>query len=65
VRLIIQGEKKGTTGTKSLVCLVKALDLFLWHPILILAFGILGFVGKDDAPLARQLGVEKAEGFFF
>jgi hypothetical protein len=33
----------------------KVLDLFLWHPILVLALGTLGFVGKAAAPLVEQL----------
>jgi hypothetical protein len=31
----------GTTTTKSLICSVKVLNLLLWHPILLLALGIL------------------------
>jgi hypothetical protein len=46
------------------MCLVKVLKLFLWHPILVLALGILGFVGKGAAPLVRQLRVEMAGRFF-
>jgi hypothetical protein len=42
VKLIIK--KTGTT--KSLVCLAKVLDLFLWHLILVLLLGILGFCGE-------------------
>jgi hypothetical protein len=42
---------------------VKALDLLLWRPILVLALGILGFVGKGVVLAVRQLGVEKAGGF--
>jgi hypothetical protein len=45
--------------------LLKVLDFFLWHPILVLALGFLGFVGKGAAPLVRQLEVEMAGGFFF
>jgi hypothetical protein len=45
----------GTATTKSSVCLVKVLDLFLWHLILVLALGILGFVGKGAVPLVGQL----------
>jgi hypothetical protein len=63
VKLIIQKKKEGTATTKSSVCLVKFLDLFLQHPILLLVFGILGFLGKGAAPLVRQLGVEMAGGF--
>jgi hypothetical protein len=48
IKFIIQKEKKtaGIATTESSVCLVKVLELFLWHPILILALGILGFVEK-------------------
>jgi hypothetical protein len=57
VKLIIQKKKKEKEETpckavtKSLVCLVKVLELFLWCPILVLVLGILGFVGKCAAPL--------------
>jgi hypothetical protein len=44
--------------------LVKVLDLFLWHPTLVLEPCILGFVGKHAAPLVGQLGVEMAGGVF-
>jgi hypothetical protein len=44
--------------------LIKVLDLFLWHLILVLAFGVLGFVVKGAAPLIKQLGIEMAGGFF-
>jgi hypothetical protein len=40
-KLIIQKRKMGTTTTKSLICSVKVLNLLLWHPILLLALGIL------------------------
>jgi hypothetical protein len=53
----------GTATTKISVCLVKVLALFLWHPILVLTLGILGFVGKSSAPLVRQLVGEMAGGF--
>jgi hypothetical protein len=43
---------------------VKVLGLFLWHAILVLVFGILGFMGKGAAPLFEQLGVETVGGFF-
>jgi hypothetical protein len=33
----------------------KVLELFLWLPILVLALGILGFVGKGAGPLIVQL----------
>jgi hypothetical protein len=39
-------------------------SLFLWHPILVLALGILDFVGKGVAPFAGQL-VGKNWKFFF
>jgi hypothetical protein len=45
--------------TKSLVCLVRVLDLFLWCPILVLVLGILEFVRKGDVPLGK-LVVEMA-----
>jgi hypothetical protein len=62
IKLIIQ--KKKTPGTaKSSVCLVRILDLFYWHPIMVLALGILGFVRKGAAPLVGQLGVEMAKEF--
>jgi hypothetical protein len=48
--------KSSTTIPKCSVCSAKVLDLFLWHPILVLALGILVFVGKGDAPLVGQLG---------
>jgi hypothetical protein len=68
VKLIIQKKKKektpGTATTKSSVCLVEVLDLFLWHLILVLALGVLGFVRKGAAPLIGQLGVEMDGGFF-
>jgi hypothetical protein len=54
-KLIVQ-EKRDTTTTKCTECLVKFLDLLLWHPILILVLGILGFVGNSAVPLVRQLG---------
>jgi hypothetical protein len=54
-KLIVQ-EKRDTTTTKCTECLVKFLDLLLWHPILILVLGILGFVEKGAFPLVRQLG---------
>jgi hypothetical protein len=54
----------GTTATKSSFCLIKVQELFLWYPILALAFGILGFVRKCAAPLVRQLGMETAGAFF-
>jgi hypothetical protein len=43
--------------------LLKVLDLFLWHLILVFALGILGFVGKGAAPLVGQLEVEMAGEF--
>jgi hypothetical protein len=61
-------EKKktpGTATTKSSVCLLKVLELFLWLPFLILEVGILGIVGKCAAPLFRQLSVDTAGDFFF
>jgi hypothetical protein len=51
--------------TKSSVCWVKVIDLFFWHPIRVLALGILNFVGKGAAPLIGQLSGEMAGGFFF
>jgi hypothetical protein len=58
------GEKIGTT-TKSSVCLVRALDLFLWHPTLVLELGILGFVGKHAfSLLSDSLGWRWLKGCF-
>jgi hypothetical protein len=68
-----------TTTTKSVVSLAKVLDLFLWHPILVLVLmtggysvslclltvGILGYVGKSAAPLVGQLAGELAGTVFF
>jgi hypothetical protein len=66
MKLIKQKKKYPCTATtKSSVCSVRILDLFLWHPILVLALSILGFVGKGAAVLVRQLGVKTAGGFFF
>jgi hypothetical protein len=48
-KLIIQKKKRRHNNNKNSVCLAKALDLFLWHPILVLVLGILGFVGKGTA----------------
>jgi hypothetical protein len=42
----------------------EVLDLLLWCPILVLALGILGFVGKSAAPLAGPLGWWIAGGPF-
>jgi hypothetical protein len=54
VKLIIQKKKKTRySTTKNSVCSAKVLNLFLWCPILVLALGILGFVGKGAAPLVR------------
>jgi hypothetical protein len=55
VNLIIQ-KKTGTATTKSSVCSIKVLDLLLWHPILVSALGILGFVRKGTALLSDSLG---------
>jgi hypothetical protein len=44
--------------------LVRVLDLLFWCPILVLALGILGFVGNSAAPLVGQLWVETAGVFF-
>jgi hypothetical protein len=52
------------SNNKSSVCYVKVLDLFFWHPILVLALGILCFVGKGAAPLIGQLEVQMAGEFF-
>jgi hypothetical protein len=59
------GKKSPTTTTKSSVNSTKVLDLFLWHSILVLVLGILGYVGKGAALCIRQLEVgETAQGFF-
>jgi hypothetical protein len=63
VELIRQKKKTQVSNKKSLVCLVRVLDLLFWCPILVLALGILGFVGKGVVLAVRQLGVEKAGGF--
>jgi hypothetical protein len=55
MRLIIQ-KKMDTKTREILFCLAYVLDLFLWHPILALALGILGFVGKGADPFVRNLG---------
>jgi hypothetical protein len=47
-------------NNKKFNLLGKVLDLFLWCPILVLAFVILGSVEKGAATLVRQL-----EGFAF
>jgi hypothetical protein len=39
------------TTTKSSVSLAKVLDLFLWHPVLVLVLSILGFVVGKVLPL--------------
>jgi hypothetical protein len=49
-------EKIGTATTKSSVCSVKVLDLFLWCPILVLALSILGLGGRALALLLDSLG---------
>jgi hypothetical protein len=66
VKLVIQGkkEKAGIETSESSDCSVKVLDLFLWHPILVLSLGILGFVGKGAAPLVGHLEVEMLGGCF-
>jgi hypothetical protein len=64
VKLTTQ-EKKTGTATKSSVCLVRVLDLFLWCPILVLVLGVLGFVEKGAAPLVGQLGGDDWRVFFF
>jgi hypothetical protein len=61
LKLIIQ---KKITTIKCSVCLVTVLVLFLWCPVLLLVFDILGFVGNGTAPLIGQLAVEMAGGFF-
>jgi hypothetical protein len=58
--LVIQKKKP-----KSSVCLIKFLNLFLWHPILVLALDILSFMGKGAAPLVGQFNGDTAGGFFF
>jgi hypothetical protein len=63
-KLIIQGKKTGTK-TASSVCSAKVLDLFFWCPILVLALGILGFVGKGAAPIVGSLQGRQVEFFFF
>jgi hypothetical protein len=63
VKLIIQ--KKSETTTESSVCLVKVLDLFLWHPILVLELGSLGFVGKGSDLLSDSLRGRQLDGLFF
>jgi hypothetical protein len=60
---MVRMQKPGTT-TKSSVCSVNVLDLFLWHPILVLVLGILGFVEKGAAPVVRQLGGDDWRGCF-
>jgi hypothetical protein len=68
MKLIIQKTNNqktpGTAITKSSVCLVNVLELFLWCPVLVLMLGFLGFLGKGAAPFVRQLGVETAGRFF-
>jgi hypothetical protein len=49
-------KKTGTIRTKSSVSSVRVLDLFLWHPVLVLALCVLGFVEKSAAPLPDSLG---------
>jgi hypothetical protein len=61
---LIQKKKTSTTTTKSSLCSVNILDLFLSHPIPVLVLGILGFVGKGAAPLIGQLARERWRGFF-
>jgi hypothetical protein len=58
-------KKTGTIRTKSSVSSVRVLDLFLWHPILVLVPGVLGFVEKGAASLVRQLGWRCLESFCF
>jgi hypothetical protein len=50
---------------KGMVSSTKVLDLVLWHPILVLALGILSYVGKGAAPLLNSLRVRQMEGFCF
>jgi hypothetical protein len=66
IKLIIpkRGKKK-PKHNKISVCLAKVLDLFLWHPFLVLVLGILGFVGKGAAPVVGQLGRGERGGDFF
>jgi hypothetical protein len=61
IKLIIQKKKRKKKPTsiatsKSSVCFIKVLELFLWHPILVLVLGIPGFVGKHAALLLDTLG---------
>jgi hypothetical protein len=47
------------------VSLARVLDLVIWCPVLVLAFGILHYVEKGATPLVGQLGGwEMAEVFF-
>jgi hypothetical protein len=62
---LIQKKTPGTATSKSSICLIKVLDLFLLCPILVFVLGILGFVWKCAAPLVRKLGVDKLEVFSF
>jgi hypothetical protein len=63
VNLIIQ-KKSGTTTNNNLVCLGKVLFLLFSPPILVLALGILGLVGRSTAPNVGQLERETVEVFF-
>jgi hypothetical protein len=67
VKLIIQQQKNppGTATTKSTVCLVKVLEFFLMHPILVLVLGILGFLEKGAAPLVGQIGWRELGSWVF
>jgi hypothetical protein len=47
--------KKQIQQQQNVHLLSKILYLLLWHPILILVLGILGFMGKGAAPLAIHL----------
>jgi hypothetical protein len=47
-------QRKRKSNNKNSVCLVRVLDLLLWHPILVLLLGILGFVGYGAASIIRQ-----------
>jgi hypothetical protein len=51
VRLTTHTQKKNRyNNNKQFRLLSKRLDLFLWHPILVLVLSILGFLGKGAAP---------------
>jgi hypothetical protein len=65
VKLIIQ--KKIRYNNKKFSVLSKVLDLFLWHPILVLELDNLGFVGTGATLLSDDLQGRQltAGGTFF